>query len=469
MFDKVKKIYMIGIKGVGMTMLAQFLACKGYEIEGSDTDEVFMTDQVLEKSKIRVREGFDRKNLSKDIDLIIYSTAYNEKTNEEVETALKGKKKVLTYAEAMGEVFREQFGVAVVGTHGKTTTSAWLAYVLLKSGKSPSAMIGARVPQLEGTSLCGHSDVLVIEADEYQNKLSYFDPKSALLNNIGYDHPDYFPSEGDYDKVFIDFIKKIPRKGFLVANYDDKKIQRYAAVNCRGKIITYAIDEAADYVAYDIRQSSTGQIFGVKISSEDVVGESYDLGEFQISLLGRHNIYNALAVIAAAIEMDTELHELRTHLEEFSGCDRRLEMLGQFCGVPVIDDYAHHPEEVDTTVKAIREKYKNNNLRVAFHPHTFTRTKAMIDEFAKSFSFANEVILIDIYGSAREEHGGVHSRDLLKKIKDYNQAKGIEQKLEYKPTLDDLEEYLRSSTQKNDVILLLGAGDIFRVGQSLVK
>ena len=473
--NKIRKIYMIGIKGVGMTMLAQYLSVQGIEISGSDTAEKFMTDAVLKKSNIKVIENFKVSNIPADADLIIYSSAYNAKQNEEVAAAIASKTKTLTYAEALGEIFNAKYGIAVVGSHGKTTTTAWLGYVLEKSNKSPSVMAGAAVPQFNGAGLVGKSDLLIVEADEYQNKLKYFQPQAVLLNNIDYDHPDFFPSKEDYSQVFIEFIKKIPKKGFLVANFDDPIIRKIVNVNCHGRVITYAIDEAADYVAYDIKLKGAEQYFKVKlgINEGDIhefrPQEENKLGDFTIKLLGRHNISNALAIIAAAIELGVELTDIREYLGEFKGTQRRMQVLGKFRGATVIDDYAHHPTEIKAALSAARETYKERKLTVVFHPHTFTRTKVFINEFANSFKDADKVIVLDIYGSAREERGGVHSRDLVKKIKIRNQELKIKQNVKYIPTLDKAEKYLRENIERGDVILLMGAGDVFRIGENLVK
>lgn len=478
--SKMKKIYLIGVKGVGMTMLAQYLVAQGLEISGSDGPEKYMTDAALNAAGIKVIESFAAANIPKDADLIVYSTAYKPETNVEIAAALAGKIKTITYAQALGEVFNRKYGIAVVGSHGKTTTTAWLGYVMRSAGLEPNVMVGACVPQFNGCSLTGRSDYLLIEADEYQNKLKYYEPKAAILNNIDYDHPDFFSTADDYKNVFTEFIKKIPAKGFLAANFDDPIIKKIARVNCRGKVITYAINEAADYVAYDIKNDNGRQYFKVKLGVEDededeksppppfVKGGS-ELGDFSIQLSGRHNIYNGLAVIAASIELGIELFKIRKYLEEFNGAARRMQVLGQFMGGLIIDDYAHHPTEIKATIEAIRQKYGGRRLTIAFHPHTFSRTKALFNDFAKSFGRADELIILDIYGSAREKHGGVSSLDLVNQIKNNNSESGIKQKVNYIPTLKECEKYLREHIEKDDLVALMGAGDIFRVGENLVK
>lgn len=478
-WDKIKKVYMIGIKGVGMTMLAEYLCGQNIEILGSDTPDIYMTDGILKKAGIKVIENFSVDNIPADSDLIIYSTAYSTERNVEVAAAVGGKIKTLTYAEALGEVFNQKYGIAVVGSHGKTTTTAWLGYVLDRAGKSPSVMVGSLVPQFSGSALIGKSDYLIIEADEYQNKLRYFNPKIILLNNIDYDHPDFFPTPEDYENVFLEFIKKLPSKGILITNFDDPIIRKTAQVNCRGQVITYGINEAADYIAYDIKSISdptvaTGQkqFFSVKLgadnSDEDDLATSDHLGDFSIQLLGQHNIYNALAVIAACIELGVELVDIRKHLEKFRGTARRLQLMGEFRGAKIYDDYAHHPTEIKTTLAGLRQLYKKEKITVVFHPHTFTRTKALLDDFATSFNDADELIVLDIYGSAREKQGGVSSEELVEKIKKQN-SEGRINNIKHIPNLVECEKYLRENISRDDIVILMGAGDIFRVGENLVK
>lgn len=443
-----------------MTMLAQFLATKEVWVSGSDTEEVFMTDEVLENAGIEVFEGFDKNNIPRDADLIIYSTAYSKDTNEEVANALASGKKVLTFAEALSSVFNQSHGIAVTGSHGKTTTTAWLGYVMREADISPNVMVGSKVPQFHGSSIIGGSNYLVIEADEYQNKLKHFNPRAVLLNNIDYDHPDFFPTKESYVQVFVDFIQRIPKKGFLVANFDDETIRKIAKVNTVCNVITYGTCDDCDYISYDIRQDAGRQFFKVKLSEGD------ELGEFVIRLFGRHNVLNALAVIATSIELEIELVDIRKCLEEFTGTSRRMEILGQFKGAIIIDDYAHHPTEIKATISGVREMYKNRRIRVIFHPHTFTRTKALFDDFLESFEEADELVVLDIYGSAREVQGGVHSKDLVERICNSNLK--ICNSTSYLATLDDAEEYIRESVRKDDIIVLMGAGDVFRIGNNIL-
>ncbi len=463
-----KNIYLIGVKGVGMTMLAQFLSRRGNKISGSDINDTFLTDKVLNKEKIKVFSPFNVKNIPNRLDLIINSSAFSVANNIELayiknNPSLFKNISQLSYAEALGSVFNEYSGVAVCGSHGKTTTSAWLGYVLDKAGKSPSVLVGSRVPQFKGSSLLGKSKYFIAEVDEYQNKLQYFKPQGVVLNNIEFDHPDFFKDLAAYIKVFADFVKKIPEKGFLVINNNDvetKKIKKY----CRGQILTYDVlrddktVETVNYLAHDLKIEKTYQTFSVN-----------NLGKFKISLWGEHNIYNALAVIASARALKVSIEDIKKYLASFKGTERRAQILGKYRGATIIDDYAHHPTEIKTTLEGIKNHYQTKNLVTVFHPHTYTRTKALFKDFVKSLSAADELIVLDIYGSAREKQGGVSSAELVREIIKYNNKNKITQKVSNISNIDQVVKYLKPRLSDKDVLLLMGAGDVFRVGESLLK
>jgi len=472
---KKQNIYCLGIKGVGLTMLAQFLTKQGHQVSGSDISDVFLTDKVLRASKIKVKTPFAVTNIPAQLDVIIYSSAYNEKNNVEMKFIADNPErfkniKLLPYAVALAEVFNNHDGVAVCGSHGKTTTAAWLGYVLWKAGKKPNVLVGSRVPQFAGSGLSGTSSYLLAEVDEYQNKLQYFQPQGVVLNNIDYDHPDFFKTKAAYRQVFTDFLKKVPPLGFLVINNSDqeiKKIRKY----CRGKIISYEIATenknyssgvSANYVATDLKSLGVYQSFRLIYNKKD-------LDIFKISLLGRHNIANALAVIAAAREMKVPYDLIKKHLVSFKGTERRTQILGTYKGATIIDDYAHHPTEIKATLAGLRSRYPKRRLRAVFHPHTFTRTKALFQDFVSSFSEVDELIILDIYGSAREKQGGVSSRELALAITKFNQLHNIKQAIHYIPRIPQVVTYLRSHLVNEDILLLIGAGDVFRVAENLLK
>jgi len=462
-----KKLYFVGIKGVGMTMLASFLSQLGYSISGSDTKETFMTDQVLKKQGIKVHQGFSVNNLKEDYELVVYSSAYNQDNNVELKELNKRKGvKMISYGEALSLVFNDYKGVAVVGSHGKTTVSAWLSYVLYRANKDPKALIGARVPQLKGSSLAGKSDYLIAEVDEYQNKLKYFNPFATVLLNIDFDHPDFFKTKSAYTKVFSDFVKKINKQGFLVYNLDDKKCQKLS-INVKTKKISISLeDSSADFFAYNLKQNKLKQSFDLQINKK---GKRKNLRNIEIKLLGRHSVYNALAVMASSLELGLSFKEIKEGLSSFTGTARRMEFLGKYKNMSIYDDYGHHPTEIKSTIFGLRAKYKDRHICVVFHPHTYTRTKALFNDFVTSFSEADEVLINDIYGSAREKQGGVSSKDLERAIKKYNKKQNIKQDVKATGGLKATENYLRKNYKDKDIVLLLGAGDIFRVAESLLE
>lgn len=459
-YSKIKNIYIIGIEGGGTSALASLYVSLGYQVSGSDEGDHFF-GQKLNKQGIKIYEKFSPTNLPDTADLIVYSTAYNPDNNLELKTAQQGKIPVMSYPQALADLFNQRQGIAIAGSHGKTTTTAWLGYVLQQAGLEPSLIVGSQVPQLQGASLAGQSDYLIIEADEYQNKLQYYQPKMVLLNNIDYDHPDFFATANDYLQVFIDFIKKIPTNGWLVANLDDQNIADNIKTNCPAKIITYSLtNKQGDYLAKNIDYDQTKAI-----QSFTVVYHDQDLGQFTIKLAGKHNIANALAVIAASLELGLELSVLKQHLATFTGTVRRLQKIGEYNQAIILDDFGHHPTEIKATLSAVKQMYPNNKLKVVFHPHTFTRTKALFNDFVNSFDLADELIILDIYGSARESQGGVNSEELVEKIRLTHEQK----KVRHIPSLTETEEYLRNNLQSQDVVLLLGAGDVFVIGQNLIK
>jgi UDP-N-acetylmuramate--alanine ligase len=474
-----KKIYMIGIKGVGMTAVAQVLKSRGKEICGSDTHEKFFTDEILKKEKIKFYEGFDAAHLEMEKpDLVIYSTAYTDE-NAELAAARKSGVAVLSYPEALGAILKEGFGIAVCGTHGKTTTAAMLGFVLAELGADPTVLVGSAVPQFGGNARVGKSPsnsplgkgggLIVVEADEYQNKFLQLDPRGIVLTSIEYDHPDFFKTPEEYVAAFKNFVEKIPASGFLVACFDDKNVREVAkSASC--KVISYGLQNG-DWQAKNLAQLDRSKYLGgvgwgncpnlPGGMSFEVFENGKSRGVFQIQLFGNHNVTNTLAVIAVASHLGYDIDKIREVLKKFKGTARRFEIKGEVRGITIIDDYGHHPTEIQVTLKAARERYPNRRIWCIFHPHTFTRTKTLLQDFAKSFHNADKTIVIDIYGSAREKVGGIHSRDLVELIK-----KEGDDAL-YIPTIPEAAEFLAREVKSGDIVITMGAGDVWRVGETL--
>lgn len=448
-----RKIYLIGIKGVGMTAIAQVFKLRGAEVTGSDTHEKFFTDEVLERSGIKFYEGFDAKNfVTEKPELVIYSTAYTDE-NLELAAARKMGIVILSYPEALGEILKEGIGIAICGTHGKTTTTAMLGFVLQELGTDPTVVVGSAVPQLGGNARAGNGKYVVIEADEYQNKFLYFNPQAVVLTSAEYDHPDFFKTPEDYVDAFRKFVAKIPSDGFLVACVDEKNISEIVK-EAKCEKIFYGLT-AGDWQAKNILARDGGMEF-------EVLEKNESHGVFKIQLVGEHNVADALAVIVTAARLGFDLEKVREALGKFSGAVRRFEIKGEVGGVLVIDDYGHHPTEIRVTLEAARQKYPDRRIWCVFHPHTFTRTKALLGDFAKSFGAVDKTIVIDIYGSARETRGGVSSRDLVELIK----KEGKE--AFYIPTISEAADFLAKEIKSGDVVITMGAGDVWRVGEMLL-
>ncbi len=443
---KLKKIYVIGIKGSGIVAVVEILKSMGIEISGSDISEKFFTDEVLQKLGVKYFEKFSADNIPADVDLILYSTAYNAKNNIEFKTAQEKNIPMISYPEMLAELFNQKYGIAVCGTHGKTTTSAMLAFVLQKIGVSPTAVIGSRVRQWGTNAIVGKSEYFIIEADEFQNKLKLYEPNAVILTSVDYDHPDFFKTFADYKKAFADFVAKIPKIGFLIV-WGESVDTNEVATSAKCEVIKYGFQPDNNLVITKIKNKK----FTVKFSEKD-------LGEFETQLIGDHNILNAAAVIAICYKLNLDMDAVRKALAEFEGTSRRFEYIGEKNGAILIDDYAHHPEEIKATLKAAREIYPEKNIIAVFHPHSYSRTESLLQDFAQSFDDANQVIVLDIYGSAREYSGKVSSQDLVKLINKYDSAKA-----DYIPTIDETVESLKDKISENDVVIAIGAGNVWEV------
>ncbi len=465
--DKVKKIYVIGIKGSGIIAVVEILKAMDKEITGSDTNEKFFTDEILQRLGIKYHEKFTVENVPADADLIIYSTSYNENNNVELRYVIEKDLPRASYPEILAHLFNSRYGLAVAGTHGKTTTSAMLANALKDCGQAPNAIIGSQVLDWGGNALVGTGEFFVAETDEYQNKLRLYDPKAAILTSCDFDHPDFFPDFVEYKKVFKDFVVRIPRGGFLVV-WGDSTDTLEIAKSCQAEVLTYGLGEGNDYKISNLKflisnqNPSTNEQISKQAQSFEVICGDLSLGEFEIQLAGKHNVLNALAVIATCHKLQLNLEKVGTSLRNFRGTSRRFEYVGERNGAIIIDDYGHHPEEIVATLAGARERYPKKNIWAVFHPHTFTRTKALLSEFSQSFSDADKVIVLDIYGSARETQGGVHSKDLVKLINQFDRDKA-----EYVPTISEAVEFLKDKIGPDDVVITIGAGNVWEVGRKL--
>jgi UDP-N-acetylmuramate--alanine ligase len=447
-------MYFIGIKGSGMVALVEILHRQGYEIIGSDTAEKFFTDEILKKKLfVKFHEGFDDDHITGDIDLVVYSTAYNEKNNEEFKAARFKSLPMISYPELLGLLFNRKYGIAVCGTHGKTTITAMLAEIFRTSNLDPTAVVGSQVKQWRSSALVGRSEFMIIEADEYQGKFQYYNPQAMILTNVDWDHPDFFLTYKEYKKTFADFVQKIPRHGFLVV-CGDRSDTLEIAESAKCNVLKYGFGPDNDFKIKSHELKNGKQAF-------ELWSGDKNLGEFELELPGRHNVLNAAGALAMSYKFNADMEKAKEALASFEGTSRRFEYIGKRNGAILIDDYGHHPEELKATLKAAREFFPKRRIWCVFHPHTFTRTKALLSEFAQSFENADRVIVLDIYGSVRETQGGVHSRDLVELAKKYHRN------VEYIPTISEAIEYLKDEINREDLVIAMGAGDVWKVAEGL--
>lgn len=459
----ISKAYFIGIKGAGMTAIAEILQGRNIKISGSDVADVFYTDKILQRLQIPFYEEFLARHVPQDADAIVYSTAYSCENNVEMTEAKKMGISMISYPEMLGLLFQEKLGIAVCGTHGKTTTSAMLADVLLGAGQDPSAIIGSQVIAWGGSALSGKGEYFVAEADEYQNKLKYYKPWSVILTSVDYDHPDFFPDFANYKKAFEDFVEKIPKTGFLVVWGDSANTLNVASkATCRK--ITYGFGEDNDYKISNLKSQIPASPAGGSNLEFEVFQNEKSLGIFETALIGKHNVLNAAAVIALCHAMQIDMEKVRNAIKEFQGTSRRFQQVGMFKNAILVDDYAHHPDEIKASLAGAREHFGEKIIWTIFHPHTFTRTKALLQEFAQSFDNTDKAIIIDIYGSAREQQGGVSSEDLVNLINKYNPSKA-----EYIATIDEAVKYCQENSGQYDVLITMGAGDVWKIADKLKK
>ncbi len=470
--EKVKHMHFVGIKGVGMTPLAVIAKEAGFRVSGCDTPEIYITDELLQKSGIEVFHEFNESHLA-GVDLLITTGAHGGFDNPEVKAAKEKNIPILTQGEAVGYYMSGELsnrhdleGVSVAGCHGKTTTTAMIATMLQDAGKDPSYVIGTgRIPSLSGSGHYGKGRYFIAEADEYATEPTYDKtpkflwqhPSIAVITNIEYDHPDLYPTFASLVEAYKSFIVQVLESdGQVVACGDDKEIQ-HILKNTKKNVITYGFHSDNDYVLSSVESVVEGMKFRVATKGKTIA-------TITIPILGKHNCLNALGAFVVGHIMHMELEEIKKGLHAFRGTKRRLEYVGKMkSGAAVFDDYAHHPTEIRKTLATVRERYKDKNIVSIFQPHTFSRTKLLFEDFSSSFSDASFVILADIYPSKREPFDAFVSSKYLA------QAVSLVQQVLYLPKLSDVVQYLREKQFGSDTIILtMGAGDVYQIAYEII-
>lgn len=452
-FIKNKKVYFIGIGGISMSGLAEILLEKGFKVSGSDIKSSPATDK-LKSMGAHIYIGQISKNITSDIDLIVYTAAI-PKDNEELLKAKTLNIPLITRAEFLGNIMKgHKYNVAVSGTHGKTTTTSMLSSITLDANLDPTILVGGNLDIINGNVRIGNSPYFITEACEYKESFLKFFPYIGVILNIDADHLDYYKNIDNVQNAFVKFSKLIPRDGYLVCCSDDSRMKKVIS-NANCNIITYGID-SGDITARDIGFDSKG------CACFKVYKDNEALFFLHLGIPGKHNILNSLASAAVSLILNIPLENIKKGLENFKGTHRRFEIKGKKNGITVVDDYAHHPTEIKATLNAA-QNYPHKRIICVFQPHTFSRTINLYKEFTSAFDNVDELILADIYAAREKDTGEVSSAMLAKDIS----KRGV--KCSYIENFDLIVQHLNHSLKDGDLFLTIGAGDVFKIGEMFLK
>ena len=453
-----RHVHFIGIGGIGASGLARLLLARGLPVSGSDLGDGPAAES-LRRLGAEVVLGHAPGNIPPATDLVVVSAAIPPE-NVELRAAQGRGVRVVKYAQALGEVMADYAGIAIAGTHGKTTTTSLVAYLLSRVGFSPSFVVGAEVPQLGGSSGLGQGPYLVVEACEYDRSFLNYHPTFAVITNIEEDHLDYYRDLEDITGAFAQFASQVEPEGRLLVNGRDGRALR-AAESARAPVETFAVGAPADWSAGDLKEEEGA--FGFTVSHG-----GQGLGRFQLAIPGVHYVEDALAAFALATLAGADVEACRTAVAEFRGACRRFERLGERAGVQVVDDYAHHPTEIRVTLRAARQSFPRARIWCVFQPHQYSRTRALLREFACSFDDADRVLLPDIYlaRDSDQDRRAVSSADLASAIRERGRAA---EEVRYLATLSEIEEVCRRELHRGDVLITMGAGDVWKLGHRFLQ
>lgn len=438
-----------------MSGLAEILLDEGFTVSGSDSHETELTDR-LEAKGARVYYGQRAGNIEQEpgIQAVVYTAAIHEDNPEFIAAREKGLP-MLSRAEFLGEMMRNyKQSIAISGTHGKTTTTSMVAEMLLAGDMDPTVSVGGILKDIGGNIRVGSPDLFVTEACEYTNSFLSFYPTLEVVLNIEADHLDFFKDLEDIRHSFRLFAQKLPQDGLLVINSGIENLQQITdGLKCR--IVTFGSSPDSHYTAQNITYDEFAR------PSYDLIVQGELVNRVSLGVTGEHNVYNSLAAIAVVMELGVGFEAIMAGLKNFSGTDRRFEKKGEIGGVTIIDDYAHHPQEIKATLAAAKN-YPHRKLWCVFQPHTYTRTKAFLDQFAETLAAADEVILADIYAARETDTLGVSSADIARKIQELGTP------VHFIPSFDEIETFILENCMNGDLLITMGAGDIVKVGEKLL-
>lgn len=444
---RVRQVHFIGVGGVGMSGLAEILRTLEFDVSGSDLRDGENT-RNLRRLGVRIDLGHRADNVH-GADVVVYSSAIRP-DNPEIEEARALGIPVISRAEMLAELMRLKYGVAIAGSHGKTTTTSLVATILRAAGFDPTVVVGGRMAALGSTARLGAGDLLVAEADESDGSFLRLSPTIAVVTNIDPEHLDFYGTHERLKSAFVEFIEKVPFYGLAVLCLDHPDVQDLLP-RVHRRHVTYGINPQADYSVRGV------QVQGVSTSFQ-AFRRGEPLGEFTVRMPGHHNVLNTLASIAVADELEVPLDVVKNALATFHGVARRFSVVDVAEGVALIDDYGHHPAEIRATLAAARGAYSNNRVLVAFQPHRYTRTQHLFDDFARAFNDADLVLLTDIYSAGEAPIEGVSSERLAEALRSHGHHNA-----RYVPDREELARQLAEAARPGDVVIALGAGDINRI------
>jgi len=453
MFFKAQHLHFTGIGGIGMSGIAEVLLNLGYTISGSDLKFSPITERLASMGA-KVHEGHDASNVAGAQALVVSSAV--EETNPEVQEARRLQIPVIPRGELLAELMRLKYGVAVAGSHGKTTTTSMTATILNYAGLDPTVVVGGRVATMGGSNArVGRSDFLVVEADESDRSFLKLAPILAIVTNIDREHLDCYSSLDDIRGAFIEFVNKVPFYGAAILCLDDENVQSILPA-VRRRTITYGTSAQADIQGGEFGCGPFASDFRLRFRGDD-------LGRFHLGIPGEHNVLNAMAAVAVALELDVKPDTIREALATFSGVDRRFQVRGKERGITVVDDYGHHPTEIRATLAGAR-LCGFDRIHVLFQPHRYTRTFHLMDEFGRAFHQADNLFVLDIYAASEKPIEGVTAEALVERIRQFGHRSA-----EYVGTIPRGVDALVSAAREGDLVLTLGAGNVWQAGDAVLE
>lgn len=453
-FEEPIHVHFIGIGGISMSGLAEILLEEGFTISGSDAKQSALTDSLAQKGAT-IYIGQKASNLSIRPALVVYTAAIRE-DNEEFKAAVDAGIPMLSRAELLGQIMDNyEKSIAVAGTHGKTTTTSMISQILLVAKADPTISVGGILEAIGGNIRVGGSEVFITEACEYTNSFLHFHPKYSIITSVEAEHLDFFKDIDDIRRSFHEFAGNTAHDGVLIINGQIAALDQITN-NLSCSVTTYGLCENDDFYAKNITYNDHA------CGTYTLMHKTEDLGTVSLSVPGRHNVSNSLAAIALCLNLGLPLDVIKKGLLQFGGTKRRFEYKGTKNGITVIDDYAHHPTEVAATLTAARN-YPHGRIICVFQPHTYSRTKAFLSDFARVLSMADIVVLADIYAAREKNTIGISSKDLLAKL----QKNG--QESYYFPSFDEIEKFLSEKCINNDLLITMGAGDVYLIGEHLLQ